>query len=121
MYNELRHAVSRTSFYVWRFSFRETSKVIIHAPPAAARPAIAGLTIPQPRPPVITCVVSAAETPAIMVTRAPDAEARRTYSPARIGTNSERVDDAAECDREQRPGRAADDGGPPRQAQHEIV
>ena len=50
---------------------------------------MAGLTAPQPRPPVATCSASAAQTPAAIVASAPDADVLRTYSPAMTGTNSD--------------------------------
>src|SRR5712671_7851189 len=77
----------RLSFYV--FCCGKATKVITHAAPAAARPAVAGVAIPQPRPAVTLWTTRAAQTPATIVTSAPDDEVRGTYSPARIGTKSD--------------------------------
>src|SRR5438105_14460461 len=70
------HVGLRLPFYVCRCV--ETSKVITQAPAAAARPPIAGVTRPHPRPAVRRCTASAAHTPAIIVASAPDADVRRT-------------------------------------------
>ncbi len=111
--------------------FGTAVKVITHATAAAARPAIAGVRTPQPRPPVRRCT---AERSTHTRDHGGERAGRRRATHVQAGDNRheqrhadqrvedrERVDDAAERDGEQRPERAARDGRPPGHAQHPPV